>query len=148
MITYQVEAYSDCIPEMKELYPEHYDELSVTKGFDLEPNYAKYYALEAAKALKVITCRKDGKLIGYIMFIVDTHLHYMSCLTAFEDIYFIIKEERKGRTGIKLFQFAEQYLKSINVNRVVYSTKTHLDNSRLFEYLGYTLVEKVYSKTF
>jgi hypothetical protein len=28
----------------------------------------------------------------------------------------------------------------------MYSTKVHLDNSKLFEYLGYTFIEKLYSK--
>ena len=146
MITYQVEAYSDCIEEMKGHYEEHYDELSVTKTVALEPDYEAYYALERNGFSKVITCRKDGVLIGYIIFVITPHLHYKSCVTAMEDIYYVAKQERKGRVGIKLFQYAEQYLKSIGVNRVIYSTKIHLDNSRLFEYLGYSFIEKIYSK--
>ena len=146
MVTYQVEAYSDCIEEMKEHYDDHYNELSVTKTVVLEPDYDSYFTLEKTGFLKVVTCRKEGKLIGYIMFIVNGHLHYKSCITAHEDIYYITKSERKGRVGIKLFQFAEQYLKSIGVNRIIYGTKTHLDNSRLFEYLGYSFFEKLYTK--
>ena len=146
MVTYQEEAYSDCIEEMKLHYNDHYDELSVTKDFELDPNYEAYFAMERSKHLKVITCRKDGVLIGYIIFVLMPHLHYKSMMTALEDIYYLTKSERKGRVGIKLFQYAEQYLKSIGVHRIIYSTKTHLDNSRLFEYLGYKYIEKVYSK--
>ena len=146
MITYQVEAYSDCIEEMKEHYEDHYKELSVTKTVPLEPDYEAYFTLEKLGISKVITCRKDNVLIGYIIFVITPHLHYKSCKTAVEDIYYVTKQERKGRVGIKLFQFAEQYLKSINVNRIMYSTKIHLDNSKLFEYLGYTYIEKLYSK--
>ena len=146
MITYQVEAYSDCIEEMKGHYDDHYDELSVTKTVALEPDYESYFTLEKLGISKVITCRKDNILIGYIIFIITPHLHYKSCVTAVEDIYYVTKKERKGRVGIRLFQFAEQYLKSIGVHRIMYSTKVHLDNSKLFEYLGYTYIEKLYSK--
>ena len=146
MITYQVEAYSDCIEEMKGHYDDHYAELSVTKTVPLEPDYESYFTLEKLNLSKVITCRKDNVLIGYIIFIITPHLHYKSCVTAVEDIYYVTKQERKGRVGIRLFQFAEQYLKSIGVHRIMYSTKVHLDNSKLFEYLGYTFIEKLYSK--
>lgn len=146
MITYQVEAYSDCIEEMKLHYDDHYNELSVTKDFKLDPNYEAYFSLEKNNLLKVITCRKDGTLIGYIIFVITPHLHYKSMITAAEDIYYLTKAERKGRVGIKLFQYAEQYLKSIGINRIIFTTKVHLDNSRIFEYLDYKYIEKVYSK--
>lgn len=146
MITYQVENYKDCIEELKQLYPEHYEELSVTKTVPLEPNYPVYNQLADIGILKVITCRNDKDLIGYILFIVTPHLHYKSCITAAEDIYFVRKDYRKGRTGIKLFQFAEKYLKEQGIHRIIYGTKVHLDNSKLFEYLGYTYFEKLYTK--
>ena len=146
MITYQVEKYSDCVEELKQLYPEHYEELSVTKSIPLEPNYEVYKNIEDIGILKVVTCRNDKELIGYILFIVTPHLHYKSCITAVEDIYFVKKDYRRGRTGIKLFQFAEKYLKEQGVHRVIFGTKVHLDNSKLFEYLGYTFFEKLYTK--
>jgi len=96
--------------------------------------------------LRCITCRIDDQLIGYIVFIVQPHLHYKSCKTAFEDIYYVKKEYRRGRIGIKLFQYAEKVLKEFGVNRIIMHTKIHLDNSRLFEYLGYKHTDKLYTK--
>ena len=146
MITYQEEAYSDCIDELKAIYPEHYEELSVTKSFELEMDYEAYDKIDSVGALKVVTCREDGKLIGYIIYSVCPHLHYKSCITAFEDIYFVSTTHRKGRMGIKLFQYAEKVLKELGINRIIYATKVHLDNSKLFEYLGYTHTDKLYTK--
>ena len=134
------------VEEMKQLFPIHYDELCVTKDFALEPDYDAYRRLCDAGMLRCITCRADSELIGYIIFVVQPHLHYKSCKTAFEDIYFITKEYRKGRIGIKLFQYAEKVLKDIGVNRIIMHTKIHLDNSKLFEYLGYTLTDKLFTK--
>lgn len=134
------------IGELEKIFPEHYEELSVTKEFALEPDYDAYRRLGEAKMLRCITCRYFDELIGYVVFIVSPHLHYKSCVTAIEDIYYVKKEYRKGRVGIKLFQYAEQVLKDRGVKRIVMHTKVHLDNSKLFEYLGYKMTDKVFSK--
>jgi predicted acetyltransferase len=103
--------YADCDPfvfveELKELFPLHYEELCVTKDFPLAPDYDAYKRLADARMLRCITARVGEELIGYIIFVVQPHLHYMTCKTAFEDIYFIRKEYRKGRVGIRLFKYA------------------------------------------
>lgn len=147
MITYQVEIYHDIEPELIKLYPEHYEELGVSKDFPLDPDYLRYDKLANAGILYCYTCREDAELIGYIIFVIQTALHYKTCMVAHEDIYYLRKDKRKGRLGIKMFQFAEEELSKMNVNRVVYGTKTYSDNSKLFEYLGYTLFEKLYTKT-
>jgi GNAT superfamily N-acetyltransferase len=134
------------LDELESIFPEHYEELCVTKDFPLEPDYEAYRNLGRAGMLRCVTCRADGVLIGYIVFIVQPHLHYRSCKTAFEDIYYVKKEFRKGRIGIRLFQYAEKVLKEFGINRIIIHTKIHLDNSKLFEYLGYKHTDKLYTK--
>lgn len=142
---YVVEDPATFIEELREIIPAHYDELCVTKDFPLAPDYEAYGRLHVAGMLKCITARDDG-LIGYAIFIVQPHLHYKTCKTAFEDIYFLKKEHRLGRTGIRLFQFAEAALRADGVDRIIMHTKIHMDNSRLFEYLGYKHTDKLYTK--
>ena len=146
MTEYAVEDPKTFIEELKDVIPLHYDELCVTKDFPLMPDYEAYGRLYMAGLLRCITARNEGGLIGYAIFIVQPHLHYKSCKTAFEDIYFLKKEHRLGRTGIRLFQFAEEALRVDGVNRIIMHTKIHLDNSRLFEYLGYKHTDKLYTK--
>ena len=146
MTTYQIEDPAEFIEALKDILPTHYDELCVTKDYPLMPDYEAYGRLYMAGMLRCITVRANDELIGYAIFIVHPHLHYRSCVTAFEDIYFLKKEERKGRVGIRLFQFAEDVLKKEGVDRIVMHTKIHMDNSRLFEYLGYKLTDKLYTK--
>jgi GNAT superfamily N-acetyltransferase len=145
LIYEDVDAF-EFLPELKKILPLHYEELSVTKEYELEPDYAHYENIAKAGLLRTITVRADNELIGYIIFCVHGHLHYKSCMTAFEDIYFVKKEYRKGRVGIRLFQYAEKVLKERGVNRIILSTKVHLDNSKLFEYLGYKWTDKTFSK--
>jgi GNAT superfamily N-acetyltransferase len=145
-IVYASEDPSTFVDELQHLLPEHYEELCVTKDFPLRPDYEAYGRLAVNDMLRCITCRAEGNLIGYIIFIVQPHLHYMTCRTAFEDIYFVKKESRQGRIGIRLFQYAEDALRQDGVNRIILHTKIHLDNSRLFEYLGYKHTDKLYTK--
>lgn len=146
MITYAEEDPTVFFKELAPIIPAHYEELCVTKDFLVEPDFAAYDRLNTAGMLKAITCRSDGELVGYIIFVVQPHLHYMSCITAFEDLYYVKKDYRKGRTGIKLFQFAELVLKGAGVKRIIMHTKVHMDNSRLFEYLGYKHTDKLFTK--
>jgi GNAT superfamily N-acetyltransferase len=143
--------YADCDPfafveELEKLFPLNYEELCVTKDFPLAPDYDAYKRLAEAGMLRCITVRADEEVIGYAIFIIQPHLHYRTCKTAFEDIYFIRKEYRKGKIGIRLFQYAEQVLKGIGVQRIIMHTKVHLDHSRLFEYLGYKWTDKLFTK--
>ena len=146
ILTYEDVNGLDFLYELEQIFPDHYEELCVTKDFPLDPDYEAYRHLAKAGMLRCITCRMDGNLIGYIVFYIQPHLHYKSCKTAFEDIYYVKKEFRKGRIGIKLFQYAEKVLKEHGVNRIIMHTKVHLDNSRLFEYLGYKHTDKLYTK--
>jgi GNAT superfamily N-acetyltransferase len=145
-VQYVVEDPATFIEELKEVIPLHYDELCVTKDFPLLPDYEAYGRMHVGGFLRCITARDENGLVGYAIFIVQPHLHYRSCKTAFEDIYFLKKEHRLGRTGIRLFQFAEEALRADGVNRIIMHTKIHMDNSRLFEYLGYKHTDKLYTK--
>jgi GNAT superfamily N-acetyltransferase len=132
--------------EFMRVLPGHYDELCVTKEFPFDPDWDAYDRMAAAGYLRTITVRNDSELIGYIAFFIQPHLHYKSCKVAYEDVYYLKPEYRKGRIGIKMFQYAESALKRIGVNRIIVHTKIHLDNSRLLEYLGYSWTDKVFSK--
>lgn len=136
----------DFLEELKTLIPAHYDELCVTKDFPLMPDYAAYEQMRKAGMLRCITCRVDEELVGYAIFIVQPHLHYKTCRTAFEDIYYLRPSHRRGRIGIRLFQYAEHVLRQIGVDRIIMHTKVHLDNSKIFEYLGYKHTDKLYTK--
>ena len=146
MIEYKDDGWLENLTELKEIIKDHYEELSVTKTFSLDPDWEAYKQILDVGRLKFVTCKEDGVLIGYIIFFVMPHLHYKTCLTAFEDIYFLKKEYRKGRVGLKMFQFAEKLLKEQGINRIIYNTKVHSDNSSLFEYLGYSFMDKVFTK--
>lgn len=146
MITYEIGNAKECFNEIQRLFQDHYEEISLLKNYELKPDYARYFSIHEKDMLQVILCKDDDKIVGYIVFFICKHLHYIDCVLATEDIYYLKPEYRKGRTAIKMFKFAEQYLKSLNVDMIKYGTKIHSDNTSLFEYMGYSFTEKVYTK--
>lgn len=145
-IHYKTAKYDECFAEVSSYFAQHYQELSATKDLVLNPDYEVYKNADKKGALRVYLCYHDELIIGYIVFFISPNLHYKDCLLATEDIYYLAPEYRKGTIGIKLFKFAEKHLKSLGVNMIRYSTKTHMDNSALFEYLDCKFIEKVFVK--
>jgi GNAT superfamily N-acetyltransferase len=146
-ITYQVEKPSVVLPEMVPFFAAHWQEIAMNRDrVPLDVDYDKYLALGEAGRLHVVTVREDGKLVGYHVSFIEPHLHYKSTLFAHTDIYYLDPPKRKGSTGVKLFQFVEQSLKSIGVKVMTTSTKAHADISPIFERLGWTKRETVFTK--
>ncbi len=147
MITYQVESWKEFSREAKELFVAHWEEVALNKEqIPLDVDYSSYELNDAQGSLHIVTVRKDGTLIGYHASIIKPHLHYVSSLTAYTDVYFLTPENRTGRTGIKLFKEVEKTLKDRGVERIITTTKTHLDKGKIFTYLGYKDAERVFTK--
>lgn len=147
MITYQVENWSDCVAELEPLWASHWDEVAMNKDtIPLEVSYESYLLLESQGQLHVLTARCDGKIIGYHISLVRPHLHYASSLSAFTDVYYISPEHRKGMVGVRLFKEAESTLKARGVDKMFTGTKLSLDMSRIFEHLGWTETERLFTK--
>ena len=147
MITFEIESFTDNLPELKTILPLHYEELALDKDkVPLSPQYDIYEAREAVGELIFVTARERGELIGYFIGFINPGLHYSTCLTCIMDIFYIHPEHRGSNFGFKLFDFVEKELKRRGVDRWYVGSKCHLDASWLFERLGFDRVEVTYSK--
>ncbi len=145
-ITYQLESWSDYYKDCQALWVEHYDEIARDKDkMPMAPDVETYKFLESRGQLQILTVRKDGKMIGYQLTIIKPHLHY-STLCGFEDSYFLSKSERKGMAGVRLITQAIKHMEKRGVEKIFFMTKAFLDRGRIFEYLGFTKCDIVYSK--
>ena len=151
MTTYCVESLSTARPELEELLPLHWQEIARDKDkpkFQLNPDWKTYHALEAAGQFYMMVVRVDGKMVGYHIGFVRRQLHYAESLAMVTDIYFVLPEYRKGRIGVELFKESEKALKARGVDKIYLGCKCapELDRTSLFERLGYTKIEYVFSK--
>jgi hypothetical protein len=148
LIEYQVEKWSDVLPEMEPLWPAHYEELSLEKGkSEMAADFSRYSEMEKAEMLHVVTVRSDGRLVGYHVNILLSHLHYSKAgLMAHTDMYYLMPEFRKGGTGTKMLLAVEQSLLNKGVVKAYTSHKVHQDHSELFKALGWKATDIVYTK--
>jgi hypothetical protein len=148
VITYQLEKFVDSYPEAVVLLQRHWEEVALDKDcIKLDADIETYTKLEEQGILHILTVREDGILIGYHCSFVRPHLHYATSLTAFVDIYFIAPEKRNmPRVAMRMFKEVEKTLKARGVQRIITTTKLHLDKSDFLKFLGYTEVERVHSK--
>jgi hypothetical protein len=145
--SFQVERWNDVIAEMLEYEVAHWDELGLDhQDVPQDIDFARYRDVDNAGKLHVVTARLDGKVIGYHISLINSHLHYKSTLHATVDLYYLDPVHRKSKIGVEMFLFAEKSLTDLGVVKVITGTKIHLNHSQLFESLGYKGTELVFTK--
>ena len=146
MLTFAVEMLRDCLPEMKGLLAQHWEEIGSTKDvMVLDPSYEEYLALEALGHTHVVIGRSAGRMIGYHVSFVRPHLHYRNTLSAIVDIYYVHPDFRGG-AGYRLFRFVDASLKQRGVKAIFTACKLKKDIGPLLERLGYVEHERLYKK--
>jgi L-amino acid N-acyltransferase YncA len=147
-IIYRRERLMDLRVECQQIIEEHYQEIALSKGVQkLDPDWAEYDRLEKMGKIWLMTARHQGVLVGYIVMIVSTHLHYKNMLMALEDIHYLRPEFRKGLTGYKLISLAVKSMERLGIKKIVLRTKFFANHGRLFERLGFVREDEVWSKT-
>lgn len=139
LISFQVESVATWASESKDLVFAHWQELGMDLDLEIAPDYDKMAQLETLGMFKVITARDAGRLVGYLLAIVSTHLHYKnSPKMLIVDAYYISPDCRSG-TGAKLIRFTESLAKELGAIKIYFSCKVKCDHSKLFTALGYRL---------
>jgi hypothetical protein len=147
VITAQVERWSECVPELEAIFPEHFAELALNQDrVPLCPRWDVYADLEARGALILVTLREVGQMVGYFVGMIMPSLHYGQTLECNMDIFFVRKAWRGRHAGLRLFKATRRELQRRGVQRWHVGSKMHKDASRLFRALGMTPIETYYSQ--
>lgn len=144
----QTETWKAIDTEIEEVAGFHWEELALDQLlFQRDLDHDRYLKLDELGMMHVVTARDDGRLVGYIVCFVMPHMHYKSSgLVALADMYFLLREYRKGGLGVRMFREMERGLKARNVIRAHMSCKVHEDHTKLFEGMGWTLTDLTFSK--
>lgn len=145
----KVEPWSVLTPEDKKLCERHWEEIAHNKDkIKLDPDWERYEGMAKAGVLHLTTARREGVLVGYVVYFLVYHVHYRKSLTAIADVLYLVPEERLGRTGIRLLQQSEESLKGMGVQRIIQNVKIDKDWSPILTHLGYKPFERLYTKVF
>jgi len=166
LTTFQVEPVEVWEKECSALVYAHWQELGLDLDLEIAPDFAAMKQLESMGMFKVITareveecdahtgggedagciCGESGRLVGYLLAVINTHLHYRTSPKMFiADAYYVSPECRSG-TGAKLIRFSEQVARGVGAIKIYLSCKAHKDHTTLFQALGYRLSDHAFTR--
>ena len=139
-------------PNLGELLMAHWNELGLHhENCPLDPDFERFIELEDLGLFKVWAGRDGDKLVGYLGFFIQPHLHYRTTLHAAEDLFLLAKPYRKGLAGYRMFTTAIDALRELGVKRCILHAKVHFEAERgglakFFQRLGFTHTDELFIK--
>ena len=134
------------VDQLQHLAEREYEEVGQKDLDALNVDWARYRELDAAGKIATFIARRDRAIVGYAVFVVQTHIHYQDALVAANSAVYVAPEARAGRVVLKLLRYAEIGLKAQGVKKVYYHVKREKDFGRLLEHLGYQDAERMFAK--
>lgn len=147
MIVFQVEKFSELLPELKEMVFDHARDTELyNEQMPLEPKYEIYQLLEDNGSLFFVTAREEvGKLVGYLSLIIEDHPHH-SAKSATNNLLYVHPLYRRKSIAKGMLERAEEELKKEDISLFQFIVKAAHPCTRLSEELGFDCSEIVYSK--
>lgn len=149
------EQLSDCLPEIKPILQEHWEELAQNRDIiPLDPRWDAYDNMESSGVYRmyVVRTHDTDEIAGYVGIILHKHLHYAQDIWALTDLFFVRKKFRRkfkwpwqvrpNGAGTTLFDAVEADLKEIGASVIHCTWK--LSNPaawKLFRRRGYKKIE-------
>jgi hypothetical protein len=142
----QRETLTDALwDELMPLLEAHWREIQHYPDIPLALDLDGYAAAQHAGCLRTYTARRDGALVGYACFVVRAGLHHRTSLQATQDALYLAPEARSA-TGAAFIRWCDAQLQAEGVQVVYQHVTSARDFGPLLERLGYSQVERIYSK--
>ena len=138
---------SDKWEQVASLLAEHWEELAKNKTLMvLKPDKARYEELEKAGLIFTLFAYAGDQIIGYSANIITRHLHYADLSIASNDVLFVAKSHRAGRTGIQLIDKTEETAQMYGAKLMLWHAKQGTDLEKIMPRMGYNVQEIMFSK--
>lgn len=144
---FQIEPLSTCWDEIEDIGRTHWEEtMEYYRGKQpYAPSFERYNAYDKAGWLKTFTGRDEGKLVGYSLMYLVPSMHTQSMI-ATEDTIFLLPEYRRGRNGLRFYQYIEDELSKLGATEFIVTAKPDTVACRILERIGCSLINYQYSK--
>lgn len=129
------------------LLREHWDELTLNKRvMPLEPDQARYQALEESGNIFALFAYDGDQIVGYSSVILSPHLQSRNAIIAMSDALFVTKHRRHGRIGIRLILASALRAKELGAALMLWYAKPNTQLSKILPRLGYSIQETVFTR--
>jgi GNAT superfamily N-acetyltransferase len=146
VVTYTCEAFDAVREEIAPLLERHYRELATFQDIPLKPNWPMYARLAKAGHLPIFTARIDGVMVGYVVYLAITSMHY-SIFQAQQDVLWLAPQYRGNHIGAHLINYSEASLRDMGVVLIQQHEKLeHPELGILLAKLGYRPMDRIWVK--
>jgi len=142
---FAVEKVTDILDELKPMLAEHHDEIQIFK-LPFNPDYERYLYLDSVESLITMSIRLENRLVGYAVFFLNSQIYQKDVISATQSLNFVDKGHRG--IGYQFMKFCDDILEKRGVNSIWRHTPICFDAGKVFNRMGYTLMEKTYLKEF
>jgi GNAT superfamily N-acetyltransferase len=133
--------------DVGELVRDYYTRTIASRGMrPLKFNWDTYRQLEKVGTCKLFVVRPGKELIGFVLYIVQDHLHHEAQRVAHCTMIGVRPEFRNKGIGRLLIEFAMEWFKDHGVTHVVHHHRLIYNVTPLFESMGFKLEELGYVK--
>lgn len=147
-ITLAVEDWREVLSDSEWLFDLHWKAVAMDRDkMPLDLHIEKYTQLAAQNIVHTVVARDNSnRIVGYHWSFITPHLHYKTTLCAFQDVYFLHPDWRKGMNGVNLFRYVEKTLVARGVKKLYGAHKIKMDVGNIFIRLGWKAAEVHYTK--
>lgn len=149
MTTFARETMAQAYPDIARLLHEHWRTLARNQDtIPLAVDEEAYRRADADGRMFVATARNEtGVLVGYAVYFLRYHPHYVTTLWASSDVFWLTPSARGAGVGMRLFAFVEAELQALGVKVMNTSFKlAHPQAGPLLARLGHEPIESTYQK--
>lgn len=135
-------SFTKTLPSIKHILADNHAETGVY-DMPFDPDYDRYLFLDSQGDLQFFTAHdKLGELAGFAIFFLDTEIQQRNIRSATQSVNYVAKEHRG--IGLAFMKFCDDYLKHQGINSVWRQASSKFDIGKVYERMGYTLIEKSY----
>jgi GNAT superfamily N-acetyltransferase len=144
-----VEKFRDVLMEARPMFEQQAAEAESFLVRDANPNWAMYIGWEQHHEYILFTVRKEGKLVGNMMFFLSPYPNTGGQPFAHDNGFWLDPDHRKGMLGKKMLDYAEDTLRRLGMSFILMGDKAPAggpDLGPLMKRAGFKPVTRNYVK--
>lgn len=144
-VVFALETLAEAWNDAETLLFANHAESGMLPQAEFAPDKERYFEIEKTGMFRVFTARDAGRLVGYSVVFVSTHLHYRNTKFASPDVLFVHPDYR-GSAAVRFILWSDQQLRAEGVQYIYRHISHKRDYSRTLQRMGYELVELGYGR--
>lgn len=134
-------SFTDTLERIKPLFAQNHLETGIY-DMPFNPDYERYIFLEQQGSLRFFLAQLQNEIVGYAIFFIDSEIMQKDLVSATQSAVYVAKQHRG--LGYPFMKFCDDILKKQGINSVWRQASAKYDIGKVYERLGYTLIEKSY----